>query len=1066
MTGAVAKRRHLPVFWIDGRSGDGKSVLLLQLAESILRSRPDVLIYQASRPDRVPDLIDHAAGSEGSEGLILLVVDNLHRITDQDAFSTALKLALDRDSLNIGVLACGPTPEKDAFVRANPLVECLAWSMPALSGADLSIFNDWFATNIATNSALERTILVEALVVSTVGRPLPAFAESFGQRLKAFGVLDLAQKIVAINALDVGAPSALFESPTEQDSIERLAREDQLHFEWKTESWGRGVWLVHGAIAWRLFDEWSSDELRKSSLATRLVRVLSTILRTSGLPNTFGLQLMLGLRQRMGVLLGLLEATDGHRMSLLNDLLNATEDHSFARCFPMIAITNEWLLDHRVAIEPRLVLAAQNIADDVKAPAASRLTIATHLALLESAKRIPMSEQRVRAEALVLDRAVGVEGEGAVNVLVSHAGSAPQLMSEWLEVHGDAIMSAGFVHQALQRVGGTPPVVAAALRWIKANSRKRQASDLLAQLLQQNRDEGTINYALTWINDSKVVAGKGEVLTVLVRRTRDEEVRRVATEWVDNHKNNPRALEVMSTLLRVHSSAHRAAIMPLAIALIREHWAHPQVGTLIGTALSKFDRDYDLASLTSQWLQHHRADLISGDVISALLKQNRNDAHATTIALDWISSVGVSPRVSHVLSSLLNTQGNQPAIIAAALGWVRTNPESKAIGGTISTLLKVAGDSGDVKDAALEWTSGHMEVDGVSHVISSLLHIDDNRAAQELGQRWASEHLSDVRAGQLLSALAKAAPLDLTIRKLAIQWLDIHDAASVASQVISTLLFVTNGHADVQARAEAWAVKNSHRRAEQHQLIASLIGTAVDKQKWIDLALSLVGPPRPQVEEPYLFEALCAWAPLHPNLQGVVISYLENPRNGVNQRQLVLESWIVGGGPQGPALRELATLDRNRDREGHDGMQLFGIMARAVAHTWEVSIRAAALDQSIAPFLCYLVGSGCRSISFDSEGFIAAIGEWPTDHVSYVWKGLIESSVEARRFIDPLNEWLRSNRHLRSYYVVLEAVGERMRLDAEFASRVDSVARSDEKVMRGRRAGRAVPGKDRRRRVD
>ena len=144
------------MFWIDGRSGDGKSVLLLQLAASILSAAPETLIYKVAHPDRLPALIGHAHDSDREGRLTLIVAEDLHRLTDPDAFHSALTLTLDRDHLNVAVLACGPTPEKDAFVRANQSVEVSDWTMPSLSDVDLSLFSEWFETRIDKRDALDR----------------------------------------------------------------------------------------------------------------------------------------------------------------------------------------------------------------------------------------------------------------------------------------------------------------------------------------------------------------------------------------------------------------------------------------------------------------------------------------------------------------------------------------------------------------------------------------------------------------------------------------------------------------------------------------------------------------------------------------------------------------------------------------------------------------------------------------------------------------------------------------------------------------------------------------------
>src|SRR5205814_1977679 len=152
--------------------------------------------------------------------------------------------------------------EMEAFRQDHPVTRVTAWAMPSLSEDDLSLFSVWFDKPLQRAGALERTLLIELLFTAQVGGPITRFATTFAQRLRHFGLAETALKLVALNALDIAAPDSLFQSQAERDTIERLVRSDQLHFEQKNEEWGIGIRLVHGAIAWLLFEAWSSDNLR------------------------------------------------------------------------------------------------------------------------------------------------------------------------------------------------------------------------------------------------------------------------------------------------------------------------------------------------------------------------------------------------------------------------------------------------------------------------------------------------------------------------------------------------------------------------------------------------------------------------------------------------------------------------------------------------------------------------------------------------------------------------------------------------------------------------------------
>src|SRR4029077_1296825 len=124
------EQRKLPVLWLEGRSGDGKSVLLLQLAAEILAGQHDTLLYQATRPDTLPDLIDHLRNAYSPSEPALVVVEDAHKVSDPVGLAATLKVQMDQAVSPLGILACGPTPEREAFERKQPSISVSHWSIP------------------------------------------------------------------------------------------------------------------------------------------------------------------------------------------------------------------------------------------------------------------------------------------------------------------------------------------------------------------------------------------------------------------------------------------------------------------------------------------------------------------------------------------------------------------------------------------------------------------------------------------------------------------------------------------------------------------------------------------------------------------------------------------------------------------------------------------------------------------------------------------------------------------------------------------------------------------------
>jgi hypothetical protein len=253
-----------------------------------------------------------------------------------------------------------------------------------------------------------------------------------------------------------------------------------------------------------------------------------------------------------------------------------------------------------------------------------------------------------------------------------------------------------------------------------------------------------------------------------------------------------------------------------------------------------------------------------------------------------------------------------------------------------------------------------------------------------------------------------------------------------AGHLLSTLLSVSEGDAEVFERARTWLAANQHRRHNQHQVLAAIIGATTDKEEWIELAVSMLRVPRPEGEPPYLFVPLAIAAPGSPQVVEILRCYIDSKINGIGQRQLVLETWLQAGGPSGPALDYVRSfLD---DYNHPDRNQLFGIVVRGCARSWRTVLDAILAGMDHCSPLSYAVGQGLASVRIEYQPLVESIGLWPASDSALVWRGILRSLCPSILFQPPLLEWLRCRRRKRGYGVVLDGIGERTRRESEFLS--------------------------------
>lgn len=1037
-TAEVLQRRHFPVFWIDGRSGDGKSVLLLQLVASILRSGPSTLVYQASQVDALPNLIDFALHASLDDRLILVVAEDLHRVTNNDAFGAALKLLLDHERQRVAILTCGPTPERIAFLHAHATLEATPWTVPALSSQDLTLFSRWFEAEISPTEALHRIILVELLFSSSIGSPLPAFAQTFADRLRRFAVFETVCRIIAINAFDFGAPEAIFQSLAECDSIQRLAQDDQLHFEWKVEIWGPGVRLVHGAIAWKLFEELSADPLRGLSASVRLARILASVLKIPSIPAVFGVRLMESIRPRLVWLLRDAEVDTRREVDqLFSQLLSHTSDNLAAAAFVVTAILAEVVRSAAAEIEPIAISIAMLVIEDRSVSPTIRVAVAVQLAILESRRHIPSQGLKERAEALVLDGETGRVSAAAVQTLVTRGISPPRLLESWIVAYKDSDFSRTLLCLALKSLGATPCLATAVRRWVRTKNDSSKVEPL-AILVGLNNDSETLELASTWIRNNPRTPGVSDVLTALLRKNlNNDSIIALAKDWVTAHTSEAQVLNVMTALLSVRNGTFRSTLEQTTFIVLKKHVNHPGMGNLLPRAISAFRTNQALLNFALDWLRHNWAKPYSGGSVSALLNYCRSSDQVIEIAKNWIASRSGVEQSGDIVSSFLRRARNDPDSRREAVSWILRNWECTTVFNPISTLLNMDGADPEARKLAFDWVTQHPEAVGVHSVISTLIKADaEDVRVHELAVQWIQANPSNKLVTQVLSSLLRALPTRSDLRQVALAWIDSHSQMAESGHLLSTLLFASEGNVDIVERARTWLAENQHRRSNQHQVLAAIIGTTKDKQEWINLAIDMLRIPRPEGEEPSLIQALAKAVPASAQVAGILRSYLNSKVNGIRQRQLVLETWLQAGGSSGPAFDFVLSF---LDKDDHpDRSQLFGIVVRGCAQSWRTVLDAVLADVDQDSQLCYAVGQGLASVEIEWQPLIESMGLWPEADSAYVWRGVLRSRCPSNLFQPQLLEWLRRRWRKRGYGVVLNGIGERTRRESEFQSTLPS----------------------------
>lgn len=1038
--------RRLPVFWIAGRSGDGKSVLLLQLAAALLGDRVGGALYQAAWPDSLPEVIYHIQDTVDGDGLIFVVVEDLHRISEQDAFLAAMRVILDNASLRVAILACGPSPEESQFLRSNPFVEAHSWTIPRLTASDLDTFSEWFGTPIAPPQSWDRLILVEALFMANVGSPIPAFAEHFGKRLATFGVFEKVRSMAALNAMDVAAPISLC-TDAERESIERLAMSDQLHFELQEDASGAGIRLVHGQIAWRLFEEWSTDALRGTSIIRSLARTLASAFKVPSFGALRATTVLLAVSHKLPTLLN----SDPETVRVVNArffeaLIQFSAVHPFARSSAVRGALGYFLTNRFSSADDfsSAILASADVVNDRDAPSESRAAVAAQLAVLAKQGRIPTRTYKEDAESLILSTEVGPFAQDAVGMLVNRGVSSTQLCESWLEYVPGAILPVRFLSAALKQSGASNALRAAARAWCEANWDSNRLSEVLTVLVNVAKDDETEALALDWLESHRDTRSASNVIAVLIRVSAHEpQICSLAESWLAEHDHWAGSLDVLCALLKKPRPDDRLRF--LGLDLLSVHGGSNKATNLISSMLNAFRGNPDVIRDALEWVHTHWEALSCATVIGSLLNAAGGAKSVRALAMGWITAHPLEPATSHLLSTVLKGGAAELELRAAGLNWIESNLDNPTAFNPLATLLTWAGDDERVRNVAIAWIHANAERSGASQLLSALLKATpDDLQVISLARSWISGHLLDTGASHLLSTVIRVGADDDHLMQIATNWVRSNMKSVAASQLLAALVANPATRKESVALAWKWVDDNDHRPFEQHQLIAAMIRAAPLETLAVDKAIDLLKASTSARRPSYLYVVLAAVAPCHRGVGELLSRYLANPEIVDGSRDVVLDEWLAADKTSFTAVHAIIRLYRERDQTSSEGRQLFGILARSCARKYQIVFDAISSDVLDSRELCYLIGRGIPSVQeIDIVSLIGINLLWPLGSEGYIWNGILCSDVSSDVIVEPLNEWLAANWRHPGYGEVLSGIRVRSRVDPAFISKVTWRVRAD-----------------------
>ena len=801
----------VPVFWIDGRSGEGKSVLLLQLIQYILLGANSPVVSYLTSPDILPDWIKNQADIQCVAPYFdcfpaVAVIDDLHLIRNREEWEGALRGATDLMPPRVAILGCGPTPECMKFKSDfSTLFEVHNFSVPNLNHAEMRAFGNWYEERTGNpftlgTADLSNRMLVVWMFELVQGKSVREFSRSFKIRLVEQGLFELARTILAANALELPAPMKLFEnlSDSQRDAFLALCSESQLHFEQtdpSTEAYG-GYRLSHPQIDWHVYQEWASPPATLAQTWGRdLAQSLVALVIASTEDSAAQLIYRLGISSKLSEeITDSLLTTPGTLDQALRELYCkqtaeiATEES--------VSLLPRWLdvlfRRPKLRLDPDPIQQAIKLANYNPLPEELHPSVAGwlwRLSEVDAYKRVS-TQVRVAAQSIIFGDPERIGISSALTVIASKSEdrqAALQLCKRWLRDHAAHEFALRPLETLISAWPQDGELIEAAQRWIIGNPNHTLVYRLYMSLVAARPDDDKlIANALKWTADNPAHQQAYQLLAALVAaRPDDDKLIANALKWT---ADNP---------------AHQQAYQLLA-ALVA---AQPDNDKLIAAAL--------------KWTADNPAHQQAYHLLAALVAARSDDDKLIAAALKWTADNPAHQQAYHLLAALVAAQPDNDKLIAAALKWTADNPAHQQAYNLLAALVAARSDDDKLIAAALKWTA-------------------DNPAHQQ--------------AYNLLAALVAAQPGDERVIDVARRWYNRNLKHPQIYNLLSVLITQSDGAEEWMQQGKEFLITSTG--AAKRSVLAALIAGGKAKKHYVNLTLDLIDVETKKNNKNYLRAAL------------------------------------------------------------------------------------------------------------------------------------------------------------------------------------------------------------------
>ncbi len=843
----------IPAFWISGRSGEGKSVLLLQLVADLLRSKANAPVIQLASGDDLVRLLEKVPESKNLadpiHSRLFAVIDDVYNIRDRDEWDENVRRACSVRAPATAIITCGPTEQSELFAsRLSDQFDVMCFDVPHLKAEECQAFIAWYESRTGKKVDLgtltmDNPLLAQFLFELAQGTSLSTFAKRFKKRLMNHSVFEEARAIIATTALYMDAPLGLVKTEQSRDALERLCREDQLHFRISAETangYSGSVRLAHPHLSWLLFIEWVEPPATLAKAWAREIAPALRVWEAESNPTSVNSLLfqLLSTARLSDRPVSTQFPPQADKREMIRELYRLhCQDHDGS---PVTATLVRWLeIEQKIPelwLKPEPVESALAALADENAVAALPGSVAGWVWLLSESQ--PVRQEKV---AQFLRQHPAIRGVGsAFDLILSKSADkkrARKMTVAWVNDNVNNPQAYLPISSLIAAHPNDRPIKELAIDWLAQNETHPQANHVIASLVVAHPSYGNIKQlAIDWLARNETHPQANHMIKHLVAAHPDDRVtKELANHWLARNETHPQAFDMIAQLVAAHPDDR--SIKEQAIDWLARDETHPKADHVIAALIAAHPNDGTIKELAIHWLALNETNRQAFHVIVPLVAAHPDDETIKEVAIHWLTQNETHREAYHVIAALIAAHPNDGTIKELAIHWLARNETHPLAYHVIAPLIAAHPNDGTIKELAIHWLARNETHPTAYHVIAPLVAAHPNDGTiKELAIHWLARNETHPLAYHVTVPLVTAHPNDGTIEQLAIDWLDKNETHPHQQEILRVMIARSNGAEKWLARGQLYIDQTNCRHPEQ--VISVMLTARKAAPRFIELALN------------------------------------------------------------------------------------------------------------------------------------------------------------------------------------------------------------------------------------